>query len=53
MAQVALQGHGAALGVAEAAASMFMFAQACDQQACDALLQHCAEGLVSRGTQDT
>jgi hypothetical protein len=48
MAQVALQGHGAALGVAEAAARMFMFAQACDQQACDALLRHCAEGLVSR-----
>ena len=27
---------------------MVMFAQACDRQACDALLQHCAEGLVSR-----
>jgi hypothetical protein len=49
MAQVALQGHGAALGVAEAAASTFMFAHACNQRACDALLRHCASGRVSRG----
>lgn len=51
MAQTALQGHGASLGVAEAAAGIVAFAQACDGQACGTLLQHCSDGLVRRGAQ--
>src|SRR5688572_1463843 len=48
MVQVALQGHGASLGTAEAAAGMVMFAHALDSQACDTFLRHCADGLVGR-----
>lgn len=51
MAQAALQGRGAALGVAEAAARIVMFAQARNPEACDALLRHCAERLVSTGAE--
>ena len=51
MAQTALQGHGAALGVAEAASSLVMFAQACGRPAAAVLLRHCSDGLVVRGAQ--
>jgi hypothetical protein len=51
MAQAALQGHGAALGVAEAGASMVTFDHSCGRQACDVLLRHCADGLVGRGAE--
>ena len=50
MAQTALQGHGAALGVAEAASDLVMFAQACGRSAVASLLQHCSDGLVAHGT---
>src|SRR4029453_10087138 len=48
MAQTALQGHGAALGVAEDAASLVMFSQACDGRGVSALLRQCADGRVTR-----
>jgi hypothetical protein len=48
MVQTALQGHGAALGVAEDAASLVMFSQACGEPAVAALLQQCSDGRVSR-----
>ena len=48
MVQIALQGHGASLGTAEAAAGMVMFAHALDSQACDTFLRHCADGVVGR-----
>jgi hypothetical protein len=46
MVQTALQGHGAALGVAEDAAGLVVFAQACAEPALAAQLRHCAEGLL-------
>jgi hypothetical protein len=46
MVQNALQGHGQALGVAEFAADLAVFAQANDSTACDVLLRHCREGAV-------
>jgi len=48
MAQTALQGHGAALGVAEDAGKLVMFSQACGEPATAALLRQCAHGLVTR-----
>jgi hypothetical protein len=49
MAQTALQGHGAALGVAEDAGKLVMFAQACGQRAVAALLRQCGQGGAARG----
>jgi hypothetical protein len=51
MAQSALQGHGAPLGVAEAGASLVAFAHSCGRRACEVLLRHCADGLVSLGAE--
>ena len=48
MAQTALQGHGAALGVAEDAAGLVTFLQARGEPAVAALLKHCAAGRVAR-----
>lgn len=57
MVQTALQGHGVALGVAEDAAGLVTFAQACGQRAVATLLRQCAQshvagsrtGIVRRG----
>jgi len=50
MAYTALQGHGAALGVAEDAAALVTFAQACGERGVATLLRHCRERLDSRGS---
>jgi len=47
MAYTALQGHGAALGVAEDAAALVTFAQACGERGVATLLRHCHERLDS------
>ena len=43
MIQNALQGHGAALGVAEFAAGLAVFEQARDARTCDVVLRHCTD----------
>jgi len=48
MAHTAMQGHGAALGVAEDAARLVMFSQARGRHAVAALLRHCADGSIAR-----
>jgi len=47
MAQVALQGHGVPLGVAEDAAGLVAFAQACGEPAVDALLDALAGASIA------
>ena len=44
--QTALQAHGAALGIAEEAAAIVMFAYACGEPAIAEFLQQCERGLV-------
>jgi hypothetical protein len=48
MAQTSLQGHGATLGVAEDAAGLVVFSQACGNEAVAALLRQCAQGRIAR-----
>ncbi|HTP97619.1 MAG TPA: hypothetical protein VMK05_17335 [Burkholderiales bacterium] len=45
--QNALQAHGATLGVAEEAAAMLAFAQACGEAAVPSLLRQCRDGLAA------
>jgi hypothetical protein len=49
MAQNALQGHGAPLGVAEEAAAIVAFAHACGEPALAAMLEQCDAGLAPNG----
>jgi hypothetical protein len=53
MAQNALQGHGASLGVAEDASALVAEAQALGEPAVATLLRHCAAGKVSRESRVT
>lgn len=46
MVGLALQGHGAAYGVAEQAAALARFAQACGEPGVAAVLRHCSQGLA-------